>query len=310
MIDLIERARKMFELPPVAYEFFNTGLEMEATKRHVKEQAEKYGVEIKTIRPKIGIVQATREHGIPFKSKLFSQCIEVLQTKNVPLEIVDEYEAAEDKAAIFTELCERYPNAKMGISFLCSCGKNGEPRQTQTTINSASYFLDFMRENPMPFRCSSKCCNYCKKKPAHEAQKDYDLIITGERAAEGGIRSMPSLTQQRSGAGVSCFYETGDGKHRLRPLYFVTDRDKAWYKEYYKIKYSDAYEVYGLTRTGCCGCSISAKAAEDLEKIRPYEPNLVKAAWAVFGPSYEYRAKFVEYRKRRQAEAKEAEREK
>lgn len=54
-----------------------------------------------------------------------------------------------------------------------------------------------------------------------------------------------------------------------------------------------------LSRTGCCGCPISYKAVEDLEKIRPYEPNLVRAAWNVFGQSYEYRARYVEYKKRR-----------
>ena len=59
---------------------------------------------------------------------------------------------------------------------------------------------------------------------------------------------------------------------------------------------SDAYEVYGLTRTGCCGCPISHKAVEDLEKIRPYEPNVVKAAWNIFGKSYEYRAKYNMYK--------------
>jgi 3'-phosphoadenosine 5'-phosphosulfate sulfotransferase (PAPS reductase)/FAD synthetase len=43
MIDLIERTRKAFELPPIKYVFFNTGLEMKATKDHVKATAEKYG---------------------------------------------------------------------------------------------------------------------------------------------------------------------------------------------------------------------------------------------------------------------------
>lgn len=82
------------------------------------------------------------------------------------------------------------------------------------------------------------------------------------------------------------------------------DKDKAWYKEYYKIKYSDAYEVYGLTRTGCCGCPISYKAVEDLEKIRKYEPNVVKAAWNIFGKSYKYRMKYNEYKKKRMEEEK------
>lgn len=69
----------------------------------------------------------------------------------------------------------------------------------------------------------------------------------------------------------------------------------------YNIRYSDAYEVYGLTRTGCCGCPISYKAVDDLELIRPYEPVLVKAAWNVFGDSYRYRQQYNEYKKARMA---------
>ena len=65
------------------------------------------------------------------------------------------------------------------------------------------------------------------------------------------------------------------------------------------VIYSDAYEVYELTCTGCCGCLISYKAVDDLEKIRPYEPNVVKAAWNIFGKSYEYRKKYNEYKEKR-----------
>ena len=39
-----------------------------------------------------------------------------------------------------------------------------------------------------------------------------------------------------------------------------------------------------------------------MEKIRPFEPNVVKAAWAIFGKSYEYRKKYNEYKERRKAE--------
>lgn len=85
----------------------------------------------------------------------------------------------------------------------------------------------------------------------------------------------------------------------FEPLYYVSDSDKAWYKDYYNIKYSDAYEVYGLTRTGCCGCPISYKAVEDLEKIKPYEPNVVKAAWNIFGDSYRYRQQYNAYKAER-----------
>lgn len=301
MIDLIERTRKMFELPPVKYVFFNTGLEMKATKDHVKATAEKYGVEIEEVRPKIGIVQATRLHGMPFVSKIMSGGLNEWQKKGVPLSIADEYANAEDKAAKRQELRERYPKCEQVINFLCCCNSAGEPRPNiQLVINSSKYMLDFIKETPPDFKVSAKCCDYCKKQVAHRVQKDYEMIITGERRDEGGMRSVP-----RKDNTALCFGETANGQYRLRPLYYVSDADKAWYKEQYGIKYSDAYEVYGLTRTGCCGCPISYKAVEDLEKIRPFEPNVVKAAWNIFGKSYEYRAKYNEYKAARMAEEKQ-----
>lgn len=58
MIDLIERTREVFHLPPVDYVFFNTGLEMQATKDHVRDTAQKYAVTIREVRPKVNIVPA------------------------------------------------------------------------------------------------------------------------------------------------------------------------------------------------------------------------------------------------------------
>lgn len=99
MIDLIERTRRAFDLPPVDYAFFNTGLEMKATKDHVKNTAQKYGVEISTYRPKVNIIQATRKYGVPFVSKIMSAGLSEWQKKGIPLSIATEYDQAEDKAA-------------------------------------------------------------------------------------------------------------------------------------------------------------------------------------------------------------------
>lgn len=296
LIDLIETARKLApSLPPVKYVFFNTGLEMDATKRHVREVAQKYGVEIEEARPKINIVQSTRQHGIPFVSKIMSSGLEGWQKKKIPLSIADEYANAEDKTAKRAELKERYPKCESVINFICCCNSAGEPRPNiQLVINSSKYMLDFIRECPPDFQVSAKCCDYCKKQVAHRVQKGYEMIITGERRDEGGMRSVP-----RKDNTALCFTETSDGQYRFRPLYYVSDKDKAWYKETFGIRYSDAYEVYGLTRTGCCGCPISYKAVDDLEKIKKYEPNVVKAAWNIFGKSYEYRKKYNEYKKER-----------
>lgn len=302
LIDVIERTREIFGLPPVKYVFFNTGLEMKATKDHVRATAEKYGVEIETVRPKVNIVTASRKYGIPFVSKIMSAGLSGWQKKGVPLAVADEYEQAEDKEAKRQELRERYPKCESTLNFLCCCNSKGEPRPNiQLVINSSKYMRDFIGEYPPDFKISADCCTYCKKNVAHQIQKGYDMVITGERRDEGGMRSVP-----RKDNTSLCFTETSSGQYRLRPLYYVSDADKAWYKEYYGLRYSDAYEVYGLTRTGCCGCPSSYKAIADLELIRPYEPNLVKAAWNIFGKSYEYRQKYNAYKAERMEREKTA----
>ncbi len=295
MLDLIERTRMIFNLPPIKYAFFNTGLEMKATKDHVKEVAQKYGVEITEYRPKINIVMAARRYGIPFVSKIMSAGLSEWQKKKIPLTIADEYANAEDKATKRQELRERYPKCESLINFLCCCNAAGDPRPNiQLVINSSKYMLDFIKKYPPDFPISAECCFYCKKQLAHIVQKCFEMIITGERRDEGGMRSVP-----RKDNTALCFTETESGQYRLRPLFYVSDADKDWYKENYQIRYSDAYEIYGLTRTGCCGCPISYKAVEDLKKIQPYEPNVVKAAWAIFGKSYLYREMYNEYKKKR-----------
>lgn len=299
MIDLIETARKIApSLPKVRYVFFNTGLEMKATKDHVKDTAEKYGVEIEECRPEVNIVNATRRYGVPFISKIMSTGLDEWQKKDLPLSIADEYDQAEDKHAKRQELRERYPKCESLINFLCCCNADGDPRpDIQLVINSSKYMRDFIGEYPPDFKISAKCCDYCKKHVAHKVQKDAEMIITGERRDEGGMRSVP-----RQDNTALCFTETASGQYRLRPLYYVSDKDKAWYKDAYNIRYSDAYEVYGLTRTGCCGCPISYKAVEDLELIGRYEPQITKAAWNIFGRSYLYRQKYNEYKKNRMKE--------
>lgn len=303
MLDLIEKTRELFDLPPVHYHFFNTGLEMKATREHVKAMAEKYGVTIEEARPKINIVKAAREYGIPFVSKIMSGGLSEWQKKGVPLSIAEEYEMAEDKHAKRKELKERYPNCEQVINFLCCCNSDGEPRPNiQLVINSSRYMRDFISEYPPDFKVSAKCCDYCKKQLAHRVQKGYDMIITGERRDEGGMRSVP-----RKDNTALCFTQSKTGQYRLRPLYYVKDKDKAWYKEHYGLRYSDAYEVYGLKRTGCCGCPISFRAVDDLEIIKPYEPNVVKAAWNIFGKSYLYRQKYNEYKQMRDEAARRGE---
>ena len=307
MLDLIERTRKLFCLPKIKYYFINTGLEMEATKRHVRETAERYGVEIETVRPKMNIVQATRKYGIPFISKLMSKRYDEWTRSGVPLTIKEDFDglSEEEAKAAILEYTKEHPHTLTTLLYLISRNINGKKIVNQTTLSSMPYLYDFYRDNPPTFKISPKCCTYCKKNVAHKTQHGYEMIITGERKEEGGARAL-KWTADKQYSDAPCFSEEKNGQFRFRPIYFVTDADKAWYKEYYGLRYSDAYEVYGMTRTGCCGCSINAKAVQDLERIRPYEPWLVEAAWNVFGDSYRYRQAYNDYKAMRRAEEKDA----
>lgn len=119
---------------------------MKATKDHVKETAEKYGVEIIEVKPDISIVTSAKKNGIPFVSKIMSAGLEGWQKKQIPLSIADEYAEAEDKIAKRAELKERYPGCETTINFLCCCNSKGEERPNiQLVINSSKYMLDFIK---------------------------------------------------------------------------------------------------------------------------------------------------------------------
>ena len=256
MIHLIEQVRAMFELPPVQYCFFNTGLEMEATKRHVREIAEKYGVTIQEHRPKKNVVMATREYGLPFISKIVSAGLDEVQKKSIPLTIADEYAEAEDKAAKRAELRERYPKCESPINFLCGCNSAGEPRpDIQLVINSSDYLLDFIKETPIPFKVSNRCCTCCKKQVAHSVQKSFDMVITGERRDEGGMRSVP-----RTDSTSMCFTETGDGSTGCARCTMCPTRTRNGTRITTAFAIPTPTKVYGLGRArDAAGASISQR---------------------------------------------------
>lgn len=146
-------------------------------------------------------------------------------------------------------------------------------------------------------KISDMCCNKSKKEPLMKYAKQIhaDLSITGERRAEGGARASKHQ---------SCFEaNTSHGYDKYMPLFFWDDDTKAWYKEQEGIQYSDCYEVWGMTRTGCVGCPFNSKIGDELKIIKDYEPNMYKACMNVFGESYRLMDEF-NIRKKRILEGK------
>lgn len=143
-------------LEKVHFVFVNTGLEYDATKRHLCDIENRYGITIERIRG-VSVVTACRKYGFPILTKL--------------------------KAHILSLYVRGFPS---GEKFLHNSGNWHALQFTENQKRLAEY----LRKNKI--LVSSKCCEISKKKPLHKYQKEnrIDLTVTGERSAEGGQRAL------------------------------------------------------------------------------------------------------------------------
>ena len=280
MLDMIELVKPLDDCGEIRYTFFDTGLEYDATLRHIAEVEQKYGIAVERIKPKKSIPTACREYGIPFICKDVSSMLGRLQNHDFDWNDTTENATPEKygrcKSALDWYFCRRPPSA------------NGK---SKFEINRFKLLREYIIAHPPDFKISDKCCDFAKKNVSKDFDKAYnpDLKIIGMRQAEGG---------RRVGSVRNCFTPAGDDNiANYRPLWFWSDEDKEVYKEWRGIRYSDCYEIWGFKRTGCCGCPCSSKALNELQIAQVYEPNKVKAAYAVFGKSYEYRAAYNQFKK-------------
>lgn len=261
----------------VTYIFFDTGLEFQATKNHLKYLEEKYGVQIEVKKAVKPIPLCVRQHGVPFLSKRVSDYIERLQRYNFKWQ---------NKS--FEELYKEYPKCKSALRWWCDdWGEN-----SRFNISYNTWLKEFLIENPPTFQISSKCCHYAKKLVAKRFAEsgEYDLNITGVRKAEGGTRAT---------AYKNCFTPESDKTiAHYRPLFWYKQETKRDFENTYGIKHSDCYEVWGLPRTGCSGCPFARDFETELEAVQKYEPKLFKALNNVFGQSYEYTRKYREFQRK------------
>lgn len=277
MLDLLHR---LDDERKTTYIWCDTGLEYEATKKHLKELEEKYGIEIVRLKAKKPIPTAVREYGVPFLSKHISEMMSRLQAHGFKWE---------DKP--FEVLIKEYPNCKSALKWWCNENKRRDGKTGTLNIAAKKWLKEFIIENPPPFKISNKCCQYAKKNVAGDfiANGDFDLSCVGVRKAEGGVRSTKY---------TSCFTPANCGKvAQYRPLFWFTDNSKKVYKESHNITFSDCYEVWGMDRTGCAACPFGKFFEFELECIQKHEPKLYKAVNNIFGASYEYTRKYLEYKK-------------
>ena len=284
MLDLLWRVDKDKKCK---YVYFDTGLEYQATKDHVAEVAEKYGITIETLRPKVNIIQAVRKNGIPFISKRVSQFLGYLMKSGFGFE-----------DGTVEELIAKYPNSpKSYIEWWCNA--YGKVARSMCNINYNSGLKEFLIENPIPFTPSSSCCHYAKKNVGRDFRKAFHIQVecTGVRRAEGC---------QRAVAFNNCFSPKGDIM-QYRPLFWFTDAGKTAYEQLFGVTHSKCYTEYGLKRTGCAGCPYGyMHDANERAVIQKYEPKLWKACQNIFGESYAFTERYSEFRQEFLAKKKSA----
>ena len=273
----------------VTYVFFNTGLETDATKRHLKYLEDKYGIKIEDVKPIMPIPICCKKYGVPFWSKQVSENIYRLQRHGFKWE---------DRP--YEELILEYPRCESALKWWCNkYPKRKSGGESSFNIAYVPFLKEYMVANPPDFAISKKCCAKAKHEPAkkYEETHDFDLNCTGVRKAEGGTR----------GTGfTSCFTQGFAGASTYRPLFWLTDNDKKVYKSWYYITNSDCYEVWGMYRTGCAGCPFGKEFEQELLLLEKYEPKFYKAATKIFGASYEYTRKYLAFREDAKRKAKEA----
>lgn len=283
MLDIIERVRCGRK---VTYVFFDTGIEYAATLRHLDDLEAKYGVEIVRRKATVPVPLGCKHYGLPFFSKRVSQDIDRLQKHGFQWE--DEP---------FEVLLERYPHCKSSLKWWCNAWVLDNGKESKYNIKTKKYLKEFMMEHPPDFEISDKCCQGAKKDTGEKFDVDFDvgMKILGLRRAEGGVRAT---------AYTSCFSVDADGMSNYRPLWFWSDEDKAEYKEFYGLTYSDCYEVWGFRRTGCAGCPFNSRFEDEVATMEQYEPKLAAAVKNIFGPSYEYTRAYRKYKAARMAQDK------
>ena len=196
MLDIVWKCDKDNK---VDYVWFDTGLEYQATKDHLKYLENKYNIKIKPYEAIKPIPLSCKRYGQPFINKQVAEYMDRLQRHGFKWV---------DKS--FDELYKEYPKCRAALLWWCNLKKSNA-----FNIANNKWLKEFIIENPPTFKISSKCCQYAKKGVSHKLIKEntYELNIVGVRRAERGVRA----TSYKS-----CFSEGDSGCDNYRPLF--------WYK--------------------------------------------------------------------------------
>ena len=94
-----------------------------------------------------------------------------------------------------------------------------------------------------------------------------------------------ATTMRIKNGGKICTYSK-DGVTVKAPIIDWSDSDVERFIEIYNVTLSKAYTVYGMDRTGCCGCPFARDLKNNLYQLYKFEPGMYKVAMHYFRDVY------------------------
>lgn len=266
ILDMVTRAEgSLFK--DFHFTFFNTGIEWQASRKHIEYLENKYCVEIKVVKTDWPVPRSVAHKGEPFINKHVSEMMERLQRHKFKWE---------DKP--YEELIKEYPKCMSAIKWWCNWYDSAIDGELYN-IRRNKLLKEFIVANPPKFSISNFCCKGAKKDVAKHYAKDNDieLYIIGVRSSEGGVRLRYK----------TCHYTRENSYDTHFPILYFKDNDKLEYENEFNVVHSKCYTEYGLKRTGCVGCPFG-QWEHEINLAEKYEPNMHKAITYMFRNTYAY----------------------
>lgn len=182
------------------------------------------------------------------------------------------------KSKLKSEFIARWQKKKNQNSFnflVLDVNPNTGKKNIKTKLGDKDLHI---MSNDFDISVSNECCNYLKKKPFKDWQKEHGInaYFTGVRMSEGGARELSARKRLLNG-GKLCTATKGNTIIKM-PIIDWTDEDVEEFIKRYNVPLSRAYTEYGMKRTGCMGCPYARELAQNLEVLYKYEPNRYKAS--------------------------------
>lgn len=139
MLDICFRCDKEKK---IAYVWFDTGLEYQATKDHLKELEDKYGIKIIPYKPKKAIPTCCKEYGQPFLSKNVSEMISRLQKHGFQWED-ESLDILLKRYCKWDEKKRDWVGCKVALMWWCNANQS-----SKFCIKQNKWLKEFMIQNP------------------------------------------------------------------------------------------------------------------------------------------------------------------